>query len=95
MTATTSIKLPEDLKKRVASLAKSHDKTQHAFMIEAIRNQVAQSEQEQAFIKEAIKARRDVQASGLAYRMDDVHAEVRALAAGKQPPKVKPVKWRA
>ncbi len=95
MTATTSIKLPEDLKKRVASLAKSHDKTQHAFMVEAIRNQVAQSEQEQAFIKEAIKARRDVQASGLVYRMGDVHAEVRAIAAGKKPPKVKPVKWRA
>lgn len=95
MTATTSIKLPEDLKKRVASLAKSHDKTQHAFMVEAIRNQVAQSEQEQALIKEAIKARRDVQASGLVYRMEDVHAEVRAIAAGKKPPKVKPVKWRA
>ena len=95
MTATTSIKLPEDLKKRVASLAKSHDKTQHAFMVDAIRNQVAQSEQEQAFIKEAVKARRDVQSSGLVYRMEDVHAEVRALAAGKQQPKVKPVKWRA
>lgn len=95
MSVTTSLKLPEDLKKRVAALAKSHDKTQHAFMIEAIQNQVAQSEQRQAFIKEALKARREVQSTGLVYRMEDVHAEIRALAAGKKPPKVKPVKWRA
>lgn len=95
MAATTSLKLPEDLKKRVAALAKSHDKTQHAFMVEAIQNQVAQSEQRQAFIKEALKARRDVQTSGLAYRMEDVHAEIRSIAAGRKPPEVKPVKWRA
>lgn len=95
MPVTTSIKLPDDLKKRIASLAKSHDKTQHAFMVEAIQNQVAQSEQKQAFVKEALKARRDVQVTGLAYRMEDVHAEVRAIAAGRKPPKVKPVKWRA
>lgn len=94
MTATTSLKLPEDLKKRIASLAKSRDKTQHAFMVEAIQNQVAQSEQRQALVKEALKARRDVHTSGLAYRMEDVHAEIRAMAAGRKPPKVKPVKWR-
>lgn len=95
MPATTSLKLPETLKRRVASLAKSHDKTQHAYMVEAIQKQVARSEQELAFIKEALKAKRDVQATGLVYRMEDVHAEIRALAAGKKPPKVKPVKWRA
>lgn len=95
MTATTSLKLPEDLKKRVASLSKANDKTQHAFMIEAIRNQVAQSEQQLAFVKQALKARRDVQTTGLAYRMEDAHAEIRAIAAGKKPAAVKPVKWRA
>ena len=95
MPVTTSIKLPDDLKKRIASLAKSHDKTQHAFMVEAIQHQVAQAEQQQAFVKEALKARREVQTTGLVYRMEDVHAEFRAIAAGKKPPKVKPVKWRA
>ena len=95
MPVTTSIKLPDELKKRIASLAKSHDKTQHAFMVEAIAHQVAEAEQKQAFIKEALKARREVQTTGLVYRMEDVHAEVRAIAAGKKPPKSKPVKWRA
>ena len=95
MAVTTSLKLPEALKKRVASLAKSHDKTQHAFMVEAIQNQVIQSEQRLAFINEALKARRDVQTTGLVYRMADVHAEIRAIATGRKLPRVKPVKWRA
>ena len=95
MTATTSLKLPEDLKKRATALAKAADKTPHAFLVEAIRNQVAQSELRRDFEKSALKARRTARTSGVVYRMEDVHAEVRAIAAGKKAPVVKPVKWRA
>ena len=95
MAATTSLKLPEDLKKRAAALAKSLNKTPHALMVEAISDQFSHLEQQQTFIKEALKARRSVQTGGLVYRMDDVHAELRAIALGKKPPPIKPVKWRA
>lgn len=95
MTATTSLKLPEDLKKRAAALAKAADKTPHAYLVEAIRLQVAQSELQRDFEKSALKARRAAHATGVVYRMEDVHAEVRAIAAGRKVPKVKPVAWRA
>ena len=95
MTATTSLKLPEDLKKRAAALAKAADKTPHAFLVEAIRNQVAQSELRRDFEKSALKARRTAQTTGVVYRMEDVHAEVRSIAAGKKVPQAKPVAWRA
>lgn len=95
MTTTTSLKLPEELKKRAVVLAKAADKTPHAFLVEAIRLQVTQSELRRDFEKSALKARRAAQITGVVYRMEDVHAEVRAIAAGKKVPKVKPVAWRA
>ena len=95
MTATTSLKLPEDLKKRAAALAKAADKTPHAFLVEAIRNQITQSELRRDFEKSALKARRAAQTTGVVYQMEDVHAEVRAIAAGKKAVAAKPVKWRA
>ena len=95
MTATTSLKLPDDLKKRAAALAKAADKTPHAFLVEAIRNQVTQSELRRDFEKSALKARRAAQTAGVVYRMEDVHAEVRAMAAGKKVVAAKPIKWCA
>jgi hypothetical protein len=42
--AATSLKLPEDLKRRIERLANAANKTPHAFMVEALAREAERSE---------------------------------------------------
>ena len=53
MPVSTTLKLPEDLKKRLGPLAKSAGKTPHAWMIDALETQVTVAEKRRAFINDA------------------------------------------
>ena len=44
MSATTTLKLPEALKKRIAPLAQAAGKTSHAWMVEAMEAQASAAE---------------------------------------------------
>jgi predicted transcriptional regulator len=50
---TTTIRLPEDLKARVASAAKKSGVTAHSFILEAIAEKAEQEERQAAFDAEA------------------------------------------
>ena len=93
MATTTTLKLPESLKKRIAPLAESAGKTPHAWMVEALETHAALAEKRQAFVADALAARKEVEKTGLVYRAEDVHCYMRARAAGKKPSRPKPVKW--
>lgn len=93
MAATTTLKLPENLKKRIAPLAESAGKTPHAWMVEALEVHAALAEKRRAFVADALAAEKEVMKTGLAYRAEDVHRYIRARATGKKPPRPKPVKW--
>lgn len=93
MPVSTTLKLPEQLKKRVGPLAKSAGKTPHAWMIEALETQATLAEKRRAFIDDARAAEKEVEATGGVYRADDVHRYFRARAAGKKGTRPKPVKW--
>ena len=93
MATTTTLKLPENLKKRIAPLAKSTGKTPHAWMIEALDVQASLAEKRKAFIADALAAEREVRETGVVYRAGDVHRYIRARAAGKNAARPKPVKW--
>ena len=56
MAATTTLKLTEDLKKRITPLAESAGKTPHAWMVEAIETQIALAEKRRVFIASALAA---------------------------------------
>jgi predicted transcriptional regulator len=90
MATTTTLKLPESLKKRIAPLAESAGKTPHAWMVEALETL---AEQPRAFVADALAAEKEVKKTGLVYRAKDVHRYIRARAAGKKPARPKPVKW--
>ena len=92
MTTTTSIKLPDDLKTRVAALAARANQTAHAFMLGAIEREAARSEQRQVFVEEALTAEREMLRTGLAFDAHDLHAYWKAKLAGKKvlKPKLKP-----
>lgn len=94
MASTTSLKLPEDVKKLATAVAKKRGVTTHAFMVEAIRSAANSAEKRAAFLADAEAARAETLKSGKGYAAEDVHAYLRArvqrMPAAK--PKAKP--WR-
>lgn len=95
MGATTSLKLPEDLRARVAAGAERAGKSAHAFMVDAIERETSLMEKRLAFVDGALEAEREMERTGLAYDAHDVHAYWRARLAGKKPQEPKLKKWRA
>jgi predicted transcriptional regulator len=83
MTSATTIKLPEDLKQRIAPLAEAAGKTAHAWMVEALERQAAMAEAREAFLRDAEESAAEVDAGGPLYAADDVAAYLLSRAAGR------------
>lgn len=83
MAATTTLKLSDELKLRIASVAEASGRTPHAFMVEALDAQARLAEMRQAFINDALASAAEVDAGGALYAMQDVHAYILARATGK------------
>lgn len=92
MKTSTTLKLPTQLKSRIARLAKQSGTTPHAFMVEALERQATREEAVAAFVAEAIAADREIDEGGEVYAAEDVHAWMERLARGEKPPRPKP--WR-
>lgn len=83
--ATTSLKLPDALKQRVNTLAELAGKSPHAFMVDVITEQTERAEKRHAFIQSALEAKKDFDATGMAYDGDEVSAYFRAKIQGLSP----------
>jgi predicted transcriptional regulator len=92
MPKTTSLKIPEELKERVASIAPGVAQTPHAYMVEAIAQKVARDEKREAFLASARASSAHFKRTGVAYKFDDAMRYLFDKAAGKNPPKPKPIK---
>lgn len=92
--ATTSLKLPDALRKRVARLSKRGGVSPHAFMVRAIEAAAIAEEQRRAFVDDALEAEAEMEASGEGYAMQDVHAWLKARAAGRRVVRPKARAWR-
>jgi predicted transcriptional regulator len=90
----TSLKLPEDLKHRVAQVVADTSQPAHAFMIEAIERQTALAEARKRFVSDALAAEKAMLRSGKGYRAEDVHRYMQAKAAGDKPVRPKAKRWR-
>ena len=75
--STTSLKLPEDLKQRAASLALELGVTPHAFMVDAIRKAAAAAEKHAEFVAQAKTARKNMLATGKGFAANEVHVHLR------------------
>jgi predicted transcriptional regulator len=91
-TATTTLKLPEKLKARIARLAKQTGQSAHSLMLQALEREVSREEKMRDFVREALASKADVEAGGAVYRAEDVHAWLERLAKGEKPPRPSP--WR-
>ncbi len=94
MNTTTSLKLPVDLKARLAGLAARAGKSAHAYMVEALERDASRAAGRQAFVDEALAAEREMERSGLAYDAHDLHVYWQGKLAGKKLPKPRLKPWR-
>lgn len=90
--STTTLKLPDELKERIASAAEAAGKSSHAFMIEALAAQTALAERRRAFVASAQAAEQEVAEYGLVYDADEVFSYLQDKIAGKQAKRPKAVK---
>ncbi len=84
MASTTTLKLPEELKARIASAAGAAGKAPHAFMIEALATQIDLVERRQTFVAAAVAAEQEVAEYGLIYDADEVFSYIQAKLDGKR-----------
>lgn len=92
MAVTTTLKLPEDLKARIAPLAEAAGKSPHAWMIEALEERVVQSEAYAEFVTDALEAEKQMLDTGEVFDADDVFAYMRDKVAGRRVKRPKPIK---
>jgi predicted transcriptional regulator len=91
--ATTSLKLPDDLKEQATKAAAVLGLSPHAFMVEAIRQAAHNAELRRVFIAEATAARKQAIKSGTGYEAKDVHKHLRDRIAGKKKSTLKLKSW--
>ena len=84
-----SLRVPDDVKKRVARLAGTQDTTAHAFMLEAIRDKLEAEEARAAFHAEARRRLARMKKSGKGIAAAEVFAYLDARANGKNPARPK------
>src|SRR5688572_17341418 len=94
MTTTTSLKLPDELKEKISTLAQGVAQTPHAYMVEAIAEKVARDEKRRSFLDDAKKSQEEVERTGTVYAHDDVMRWFLAKAKGKPARKPRPVKLK-
>ena len=92
MSATTTLKLTDDLKSRIAVAAEQAGKTSHAFMVEALQMQTELAERRREFVQSALLAEQEVAQYGLVYDADEVFSYLRDRLAGRPAQEPKPVK---
>lgn len=82
--STTTIRLEDELKSRVAAAAEQAGVTAHAFILEAIAQTVAQAEEDNAFHALADTRWQGIQATGKTVPWDDAQAYLKARASGER-----------
>lgn len=89
-----SLRVPEEVKKRIVKLAKQQDVTPHGFMLEAIREKVEAEEARLAFQAEAERRLVRMKRAGVGIPAQEVFEYLQRRAAGRKAVRPKPRKLR-
>jgi predicted transcriptional regulator len=82
---TTTIRLPDDLKARVAAAAERAGTSPHSFILEAIAEKAEEAERRAEFDETAEARYAQIVASGKTIPWSDMRQYLEARAAGKKP----------
>ncbi len=85
MAMTTTIRIDDELKARVAAAAERAGKTAHAFILDAIARTVEQVELDEAFHRIADERWATILATGKTVPWDDAKAWLEARSRGERP----------
>lgn len=92
--ATTSLKIPDELKQRAVNAAQQQGLSPHAFMVGAIEQTVLATEQRASFVADALAAEREMLDSGQGYAAEEVHRYIKARLAGENPERPRAKPWQ-
>lgn len=92
--ATTTLRVSEELKERIASLAERAGKTPHAFMLEAIEEVVQRAEARAEFVAEAGRRLDATVETGRALDWREMRTYLKERAAGKKARSPRARSWR-
>jgi predicted transcriptional regulator len=90
MTATTSLKLPDELKSAIARVAATEGKSAHALMVETLQSAMNDALLRQQFQAEAMASYEQTLRTGEVYAEDEVRAYIKARAIGNKLARPKP-----
>lgn len=90
----TTLKLPGDLKERIAKLAEASEKTPHAFLLETVKREVEKAELRRDFYEAGRQSWEEFKRTGTYYEFDDVADYLRRRARGERVSRPKAKTWR-
>lgn len=83
--STTTLRLPEPLKQRIAELAAQSGQTAHAFMVEALQEKADEAEWRLGVQNEAQARDRAIDVDGRVIEWHEMRTWLQARAAGRRP----------
>ena len=93
--AATSLKIPEELKRRIERLASVANKTPHAFIIHVLSQEAKRAELRERFAEDAAISEKETMQSGKAVPVTAAFDYLEARAAGKSVRRPRARAWRA
>jgi predicted transcriptional regulator len=91
--STTTVRLPAEVKTRVAKLARQAGVSAHSYIVQAVEHQMQRDEARADFVREARHRLEEMEGGGAAVPWDDARAWLLARAAGQ--PARRPVARKA
>ncbi len=83
MPSTTTLKLSDELKARIALVVQPSSMSAHAFMVEALELKTHLAQRRSAFVADALRARAAVVRDGFVLDVDEVFDYLKARADGR------------
>lgn len=85
--STTTIRLPEELKARIETLASESGQTAHAFMLSTLDEVTQDMVREREFHAEAMRRLEHMERTGEYIELEDLHRYAQAVARGESAPR--------
>ena len=91
--ATTSLKLPDDVKQRVIASAREQGISPHAFMLKAIEQAVSAAERRASFLADAKESLAETRRSGKGFEAREVHDYLKKRVENRSAEPPESVDW--
>jgi len=92
MSTPTTLKVPDDLRARLARHAEAEGKSPHAYMLEALREKADRADRRGEYLAAGATAMQEYERTGIAYAMEDVERYILGVAAGRKLRRPKPTR---